>query len=76
MKKFIDKYNEFLVNSKNAAPNKCPFGDSLVVDVNGDVKRCFFSAPLSNIDNIKLSQVMYPEDINNCFSDRCFQYLF
>ncbi len=57
----------------------CPFDQSsLVINVNGDIKKCFHGLKIENISNITLSQMKNHENINeekDCFSEICFQYL-
>lgn len=75
MKKFIINYYNFFIKTNSNPQCKCPFGSSLVVEVNGNIKRCFYSAHFANINNTKLSQIIFNEQVGDCFGDQCFQYI-
>jgi len=74
---FLKKFHTVFIKKKGA-PVACPFDQSsLVINANGDIKKCFHGPKIGNISDFTLSQLKNHKTISrsDCFSEICFQYM-
>jgi len=73
--KFLKMYYRIFVK-KDIIVRTCPLTDQLIINVDGDITRCFFGKSIGNIENSKLSKIKLSNEKKvNCFGQQCFQHL-